>query len=192
VVPPENALPSSSCWGPSGMALCPLLGMMLAMIGFVLLAAGVDRLGPPASPVRAVSVDSTRAGAPTRTLVAPPLPQEAWMGAWSEDPHPAPGPDPHVPGRSRGPSACLNEEFARGTRAESAQLATILLQRDPREFLITLAAVQHGGPGTWSGPCLMRRLTVQDPGQANSDDRIANALVALAPLAAPQRPTGPS
>jgi hypothetical protein len=38
----------------------------------------------------------------------------------------------------------------------------------------------------------MRRLTVQDPGQANSDDRIANALVAVAPLAAPQRPTGPS
>jgi len=113
------------------------------------------------------------------------------MGAWSEEPHPAAGPDSYVPGRSRWPSACLEEELARGTRAESAQLATILLQRDPREFLITLAAVQHSGPGKWSGPCLMRRLTVQDPRQADSDDRIANALVALAPLAAPQRPTGP-
>jgi hypothetical protein len=173
------------------MALRPLLGTMLAMIGFVLLVAGVGRLSPPASPVRAAPADSGT-GAPTQTLVTPPLPQEAWMGAWSDDQHPAAGPAPYVPVRSRGPSACLNEELARGTRAEPAPLATILLQRDPREFLITLAAVQHGGPGTWSGPCLMRRLTVQDPGQANSDDRIANALVAVAPLAAPQRPTGPS
>jgi hypothetical protein len=69
---------------------------------------------------------------------------------------------------------------------------TIPLRRDPREVLITLAAMQHDGPGIWSGPCLMRRLTVQDPGQAASDARIANALVALAPPAAPQRTTGPS
>jgi hypothetical protein len=89
------------------------------------------------------------------------------------------------------PSPCLKSDLERGTRAESAHLATIPLQRDPREALITLAAEQHGGPGSWSGSCLMRRLTVQDPGQADSDDRIANALVAPAPVASPQRLTGP-
>jgi hypothetical protein len=94
-------------------------------------------------------------------------------------------------GGSPRPSPCLKTDLERGTRAESAPLATIPLKRDPREVLITLVAAQHGGPGTWSGPCLMRRLTVQDPGHVDSDDRIANALVAPAPVSSPQRRTGP-
>jgi hypothetical protein len=100
-----------------------------------------------------------------------------------------PGPD--IRGQSPRLSPCLKSNLERGTRAESAHLATIPLRRDPREALITLAAEQHGGPGPWSGSCLMRRLTVQDPGQADSDDRIANALVAPAPVSSPQRLTGP-
>ena len=100
-------------------------------------------------------------------------------------------PDPDIRAESPRLSPCLKIDDERGTRAESAQLATIPLKRDPREVLITLVAAQHGGPGIWSGPCLMRRLTLQDPGQADSDDRFANALVAPAPMAPLQQPTGP-
>ena len=100
-------------------------------------------------------------------------------------------PDPVIRAGSPRLSPCVKIDDERGTRAESAQLATIQLKRDPREVLITLVAAQHGGPGIWSGPCLMRRLTVQDPGQTDSDDRIANALVAPAPVSSPQRLTGP-
>ena len=96
-----------------------------------------------------------------------------------------------IRGRSPRPSPCLETDLERGTRAESAHLATIPLQRDPREALLVLAAAQHGGPGSWSGSCLMRRLTGQDPGQAASDDRITNALIAPAPMASPRRLTGP-
>ena len=100
--------------------------------------------------------------------------------------------DPDIRAGSPRPSPCLEIDHEQGTRAEPAPVVTIPLRRDPREVLITLAAMQHGGPGIWSGPCLMRRLIVQDPGQAASDARITNALVALAPPAAPQRTTGPS
>ena len=96
-----------------------------------------------------------------------------------------------IRGGSPRPSPCLKTDLEQGTRAESAQLATIPLRRDPREALIMLAAVQHGGPGTWSGSCLMRRLTVQDPVQADSDDRIANALAAPDFVASPQPADGP-
>jgi hypothetical protein len=88
-------------------------------------------------------------------------------------------------------SSCLTTDLERSTRAESAHPASIPLQRDPREALMTLAAVQHGGPGTWSGSCLMRRLSLLDPVQADSDDRIGNALVALLPVPSPRRLTGP-
>jgi hypothetical protein len=94
-------------------------------------------------------------------------------------------------GGSPRPSLCLEVDLGRGTRAESAHLATLPLQRDPREALLTLAAAQHGGPGSWSGSCLMRRLSLQEPMRADSDDRISNALVAPAPTAPPQRLTGP-
>ena len=88
-------------------------------------------------------------------------------------------------------SLCLETELARGTRSEVPQLATIPLRGEPREALMELAAAQHGGGGTWSGPCLMRRHAIQDSGQVDSDDRIANALVAPTPIAATQRVSGP-
>jgi hypothetical protein len=89
------------------------------------------------------------------------------------------------------PSHCLNVDLGRGTAAESTHLATLPLQRDPREALLTLAAAQHGGPGLWSGSCLMRRLSLLEPMRADSDDRIANALVTPATATPPQRPIGP-
>jgi hypothetical protein len=100
-------------------------------------------------------------------------------------------PDPDIRAGSPRLSPCVKIDDERGTRAESAHLATIPLKWDPREVLIALVAAQHGGPGIWSGPCLMRRLTVQDPSQAASDDRIANAVVAPTPMAPLQRLTGP-
>ena len=78
-------------------------------------------------------------------------------------------------------SGCLETDLGRGTRSESAHLATLPLRRDPREALMTLAAARHGGPGSWSGPCLMRRLAIPDRSRTDSDDRIATALFASAP-----------
>ena len=100
-------------------------------------------------------------------------------------------PGPVIQGRSHRSSACLESEITRGTRSESAHLTTLSPRRDRRDALMTLSAAQHGGPGTWSGPCLMRRLTFQDPGQADSDDRLAAALAAPAPMPPPPRLTGP-
>lgn len=89
------------------------------------------------------------------------------------------------------PSPCREADLGPGTRAESAEPSTLPLQRHPREALLALSAAQHGGPGVWSGSCLLRRLSRLDPIRADSDDRIANALVAAAPTAPSQRLTGP-
>jgi hypothetical protein len=61
---------------------------------------------------------------------------------------------------------------------------------DPRAVLLQLAAAHHGRGGTCSGSCLMRRLTIQDPGQVDSDDRIANALFAPALMESSAAPIG--
>jgi hypothetical protein len=160
------------------------------------LAAAANRVDP--APVFS-PLDAARAAGGPRLLTASNEPRSAVRGGGATMTHDdlaagqisAVHPDPDIRAGSPRPSPCLKTDLELGTRAESAQLATIPLQRDPREALIMLAAAQHGGPGIWSGPCLMRRLTVQDSVQADSDDRIANALVAPAPVASPQRLTGP-
>jgi hypothetical protein len=160
------------------------------------LAAAANRMDPaPAFK----PLDAARAAGGPRLLTASSEPRSAVRSGGATMTHDvlaagqisAVHPDLDIRGQSPRLSPCLKTDLERGTRAESSHLATLPLRRDPREALITLAAAQHGGPGSWSGPCLMRRLTVQDPVQADSDDRIANALVAPTPVTSLQQLTGP-
>ena len=175
-------------WTPLVTPLLPLTGVVMAVVGLGLLAAGLVDGNAPSSPDRRVAVHVRAADGMTNALTAPAPPRTERPRAVVRDGHGLEGADPAV---LRQPNAadCLrmrterardtraeSTDHVRGTRAEPTQVAPTARHADPRLDLAAMAAAKHTRRWTFSCPCSVSELACDGPGTANSDNRIANAL----------------
>ena len=180
---------TAGSWTPLVTPLLPLTGVVLAVIGLSLLAAGVVDGNAPSGPDRRVGVHGRAADGLTNAVTAAAAPQDERPRARVREWHGLEGADPAFLRHPHAAADCLRmrterdretraerTDRARGTRAELTYLAPTARHADPRVDLAAMAAAQHTRRWIFSCPCPVSELACDGPGTANSDDRIANAL----------------
>lgn len=137
----------------------PTLGILVAALGVLMLSAGMQERPRSALPGDSLPGQQQAREAGMVPRAPPGSLHGGAMRSWGQDWVRTGKLDLASPGQSHRPADCLGADLATGQRAESAHLATILLQRpgdcgDLRDVLLMMAIRPPGSDGNrWCVPC---------------------------------------